>query len=167
MLILDSNVWVYAATTDERPVEIYTDSHGIIRIFEDFIHGKYSTAITPYIATEVEDACHRSGRVGGPDIDEAVTLFYAIAYRCEHIITEFTQDDLSQLDLDSMREDLRNQLLGEIIDIQSKDVPVLTLAYEQYFMDPTILTDDGGFGMLDPADFGLKNISVEELNLSW
>lgn len=167
MLVLDSNVWVYAVTAKKRPVEIYTESHGIVRIFEDILTGNHRTAITPYIATEVEDACRRSNRVSGPDIDDAITRFYAIAQQCSHIRTEFTQADLERLDLDSCRDSSHNQLLGRVLDIQPKDVPILLLAYDSYFLEPTILTDDSDFSGLTPADFGLVKIAIEELNLSW
>jgi hypothetical protein len=58
-------------------------------------------------------------------------------------------------------------MLGEILNIQPKDVPIVSLAYEYRFEQPHIITDDGEFASLSPAEFGLPAITIEDAGLTW
>jgi predicted nucleic acid-binding protein len=47
MLVLDSNVWIYIATADELPVEIYSDTLGERLYFtEEFYEGRHQTVVS-------------------------------------------------------------------------------------------------------------------------
>lgn len=166
MLVLDSNVWIYIATAENRPVEVFTESRGVLDLFEDFLSGTYDTVVTPYMMREVHDGCKRSDRVSDKQANEALTRFYGIVKKCASIIIR--EDDVySESMLSVVRNRPHNQLLSQLLGVQTKDVPVLTIAYDYYHRNPLVLTDDSGFGRLDTAAAGLPNITIEELNLTW
>ncbi|MFC7139770.1 hypothetical protein ACFQMA_07955 [Halosimplex aquaticum] len=168
MLILDSNVWIYIATAAELPVEIYSDTLGERLYFtEEFYDSRHQTVVSAYMVEEIQQGLHRSERVESEEIDEALTLLFKLFGSCDDVITTFDGDELEDLQLRDVRQKPHNQLLGHLLDIQAKDVPIFSLAYEYRYERPHILTDDGGFGELSPAAFGLQNITVEELSLTW
>jgi hypothetical protein len=168
MLILDSNVWIYVATAEELPVEIYSDTLGE-RLYptQEFYDGRHDTVVSAYIVEEIRQGLHRSNRVEGGQVDEALTLLFELFSSCEGITTTFGRQELTDVELRAVRREPHNQLLGQLLDIQAKDAPIVSLAYEYRYDRPHVLTDDGGFGGLTPASFGLENITVEELSLAW
>ncbi|WP_135304846.1 hypothetical protein [Haloarcula amylovorans] len=168
MLILDSNVWIYIATADELPVEIYSNTLGERLYFtEEFYEGRHQTVLSAYMLEEIQQGLHRSDRVESEEIDDALTLLFKLLSSCDDVITTFDDDELNEVELRDVRQKSHNQLLGHLLDIQAKDVPILSLAYEYRYERPHILTDDGGFGELSPAAVGLENITIEELSLTW
>jgi hypothetical protein len=168
MLILDSNVWIYIATADELPVEIYSDTLGQRLYFsEEFYKGRHQTVLSAYMLEEIQQGLYRSDRVKGNKIDEALTLLFKLLSSCDAVITPFDDEEVSDVELRDVRQKPYNQLLGHLLDIQAKDVPIFSLAYEYRYERPHILTDDGSFGELSPAAFGLQNITIEELSLTW
>ena len=83
------------------------------------------------------------------------------------MITTFDDQELRDIVPREVRQKPHNQLLGHLLDIQAKNVPIFSLAYEYRYDQPHILTDDGGFGEVSPAAVGLQNITIEELSLTW
>lgn len=168
MLILDSNVWIYIATAEDLPVEIYSETLGErLYLTEEFYEGRHETVLSAYMIEEIRQGLYRSTRVDGPEIDEALTNFFILIQRCDGITTTFDDDELRNMDLSEVRKRPSTQLLSHLLGIQGKDVPIFLLAYQYRYDRPHILTDDGGFGELSPAIFGLQNITVEELSLTW
>ena len=168
MLILDSNVWIYVATAEEFPVEIYSDHLGSrIRLFEDFYSATRKTAVSTYILKEIREGFDRSQRVSAREKDETLTDLFKLIRQCDGIEETITRAKLERLSLREERRKTHNRMLGEIFDIQSKDVPIVSLAYEYRSERPHILTDDGEFAALSPAEFGLPAITIEDAGLSW
>jgi hypothetical protein len=115
---------------------------------------------------EVHNGCKRSNRVSNEDADKALTRFYGVIRKCESIIVR-QEDVYSESTLSVVRNRAHNQLLSQLIGVQAKDAPILTIAYDYYHRSPLILTDDGEFGELDTTAIGLSHITIEELNLTW
>ena len=88
-------------------------------------------------------------------------------YRCDDIVAAFDDDRLREVNLSEVRKREHNQLLGHVLGIQTKDVPIFSVAFEHRYDKPHVLTDDGEFGALSPAEFDLPNITIEELSLIW
>lgn len=168
MLILDSNVWIYVATAEELPVEVYSDVLGErLYFFEEFYESRHQTVLSPYIVEEIRQGLYRSERVSGSDIDEVLTRLFELIHSCEDILAPFDQEQLRDADLSEIRSRTNNKLLAHLLEIQAKDVPIFSLAYEHRYERPHVLTDDSEFGGLSPAAFELPNITIEELSLTW
>ena len=168
MLILDSNVWVYVATAITTPVEIYSDYYGtVLKLFKDFREGNRRTAISAYMMEEVMDALERSKRVSGKGQNEALTDLFGLIRTCDYIEEDPAISNSANLTLQGVRQQPENQMLSDILGIQAKDVPILTVAYEYRHQQPHILTDDSDFAEFTPAERGMSNITIEDAKLSW
>lgn len=77
------------------------------------------------------------------------------------IVQDFTEAERYEYDLARERQQEYNKLLGQILDVQAKDAPVLLLASKYYNASPTIYTNDDHLAELSPSEFGLPNIGVE------
>jgi predicted nucleic acid-binding protein len=74
MLVLDSNVWIYVATAEEFPVEIYSDHFGsVLYLFRDFYSANRKTAISTYVVKEIQEGFDRSQRVSAQDKNGILT----------------------------------------------------------------------------------------------
>lgn len=167
MLILDSNVWIYAVTAEERPIRVRTESYGDVELFDDFVSGRFRSVVTPYMAAEIERGCRRSERLPESDVDVALSVFYGILGSCDSIRTPFDEADLSEETLVTHRTRPCNRLVGDLLDIQAKDVPIFLPAYDHAPENPVVLTDDGEFARLNPEWHDLPNVTVEGLELPW
>lgn len=166
MLVLDSNVWIYAITADERPVELDTESLGVVRLFDDFLAGKRDSVVTAYMAVEIERGCQRSDRVSSANLDATLTELYAMLGRCESVRTPFDGNDIGEVTLSEQRTRPCNRLVGELLDIQTKDVPIFLPAYDRYDDGPVVLTADAEFAEVKPSVHDLPRITVEGLDLA-
>ena len=167
-LVLDSNVWIYAATADEFPVEIYSDILGErLSFFEGFLSGTYETAITPYMLLEIKHGLYRSQRVSGTDVDRVLEKLFELIWTCDSIRADFPAEAVRETTLEDVRGGSTVRLLSHLLGIQKKDVPIFLLAYEYRYERPHILTDDSDFAELSPAEFDLPAISLEDVNLTW
>ncbi|MFD1514415.1 MULTISPECIES: hypothetical protein [Halomarina] len=167
-LVLDSNVWIYIATASEYPVEIYSEALGERLIFnEGILTGDYQTEVTPYVVEEITQGLHRSKRVDNRDVDGVLEELYAVMAHCKSIRAEFSPSDVRELSLHETRTEPSTVLLGKLLGIQPKDVPIFLQAYNNRFEKPHILTDDSDFAQVSPAEYGLSTISIEDVNLSW
>lgn len=165
MLVLDSNLWIYALSTD-RPVEVETESLGTLELFEDLVSGRYVSVVTAYMAAEIERGCRRSDRLSGTEVDAALTKLYAMLGRCESIRTPFDSDDVSETTLSAHRNRTCNRLVGDLLDIQTKDVPILLPAYDCGRDHPVVLTADAEFADVNLPTHDLTAITVEGLDLT-
>ena len=167
MLILDSNVWIYIATANDFPVEIYSEHFGEpLLFFDEFLKGRRQTAVSAYMVEEIHQGIQRSERAEGEEVDDALTKFYGLMQRSEYVCNDVDQAQLEDLSLREVRQRTHNTLLAELLDIQAKDAPIFTLAYRYRFDQPHILTDDEGFAELTPAELDISNITIEELALT-
>jgi hypothetical protein len=164
MLVLDSNLSIHALST-ERPVEVDTESLGAVTLFGDLVSGRYGSVVTAYMATEIERGCRQSDRLSGAEVDSALTKLYAMLERCESIHTPFDSDDLGETTLTKHRNRTCNRLVGDLLDVQTKDVPILFPAYDRHDDGPVVLTADAEFAGVDLPANGLSGITVEGLDL--
>jgi hypothetical protein len=63
--------------------------------------------------------------------------------------------------LDETRNNTYVRFIGQSLDIQPKDVPILTLAYKHADREPTILTSDESFAECVPANYNHSAITIE------
>lgn len=68
--------------------------------------------------------------------------------------------DLSDTLLADRRRNVHVRLLGRVLDVQAKDVPILVLAFSHVERQPTILTNDASFAGLEPIEYDLTEISI-------
>lgn len=152
MDVLDSNLWVFAGTGTNRTA---------IELVEGAVSGEREIAINAYIHQEVVRAFERSSELSGAETDEAIEDFLAVLNGYPTIHTDFTQADVRALDLDTYRLRPNNRLLAAVLDIQPKDVPLVTLAFRYYDRGPTIYTNDRAFATLDPSEYNLPEMGIE------
>ena len=135
MLILDSNVWVYVATTTKCPIEIYSDyCRAVLRLFEDFRLVNRRTTISAYMIEEIIHAFERSERVSGEDQDKALTHLFSLIKTCGHIEEDSNISASTDLDLRDVRQHPGNRMLATVLGIQAKNVPILRMRIKQGFI---------------------------------
>lgn len=152
MRILDSNLWVFAFTGTNRRAADFV---------EDAIARETEIVLDAYIVNEVLEAFERSTVLRGTETSEAMSHFLKLVRATPNIGRDFTEAERYEYDLTHEREREHNKLLGQILDIQAKDAPVLLLASKYYNSSPTVYTNDDGFAELEPAEHGLPNIEIE------
>jgi hypothetical protein len=77
------------------------------------------------MAAEIERGCRQSDRLSGVEVDAALTKLYAMLGRCESIRTPFDSSDVGETTISKHRNRPCNRLVGDLLDIQTKDVPIL------------------------------------------
>ena len=157
MLILDSNIWIHASTIGSDRSRSYVD---------EILFESEECAVSPYIFEEVITNINRDRTIQRVDRDRALEEFSATVFQCDSIENP-TQDEVRAVDLDDTRKEAYYRLIGALGDIQPKDAPILTLAYEYIDDAPTIVTADEPFGECTPAEYGIPEISIEHVPLVW
>lgn len=152
MRILDSNLWVFAFTGTNRSAANFV---------EDTISCETEIVLDAYIVNEVLEAFERSTVLPGAETSEAMSHFLKLVRVTSGIIQDFTEAERYEYDLVHERQREHNKLLGQILDIQTKDAPILLLTSKYYNASPTVYTNDEGFAELEPAEHGLPNIEIE------
>lgn len=157
MLILDSNVWIHGVTVGSGRSQ---------ECLQEIIFGTEECAVSPYIHEEVVTNIESDRSVSREQRDRSLEEFAATVYQCDSIYNPDTAA-VYELDLEAERTESYYRLIGDLGDIQPKDAPVLTLAYEYLRKQPTILTDDESFAEFAPIEYGVPELSVEYLPLEW
>jgi hypothetical protein len=84
---------------------------------------------------------------------------------CEDILVRLQESrDVSDALLREQRSAPAVQTLARVCEIQSKDVPILVLAFEHRDREPTILTNDESFATFEPAAHSLPEIAIEHVS---
>ncbi|SFT06248.1 hypothetical protein SAMN04488556_4160 [Halostagnicola kamekurae] len=157
MLILDSNAWIHAITVGGgRPDEC----------IDAFLDGRESSVVDAYICAEVIENIENDHTTPQRKRDRALERFSGLIYQCPSIIA-CTQDQIDCIDRGEVRSRTHNKLIGRLADIQPKDAPVFNLAYEHRSSSPTIITDDEEFSQLTPSEYGITELSIRGLGLTW
>ncbi|ADB63990.1 hypothetical protein Htur_5103 (plasmid) [Haloterrigena turkmenica DSM 5511] len=156
MLILDSNVWIHAVT-------IGGESESLVN---EIVHGEQTAAVDPYINEEVRCNIDEDHSVNRRLRDQALEKFYRAITKCPDI-HNVDSERVSEMNLEAEREKSYYKLIGAFGDIQAKDAPVLTLAYQFLTHRPTIYTNDREFASLSPTDYGVPEISIQHVDLEW
>lgn len=157
ILILDSNVWIHAVTIDGGRSDT---------LVERIISGDESGAISAYMFEEVRRNIDSDHSVPRRQRDAALEEFAAVVSQCPAIACA-TQQEIESVSLSDERGRAYYRLIGAMGDIQTKDAPVLTLAYDYVDSQPTVLTDDRSFAKLSPSEYGIPEISIEHVPLEW
>jgi len=151
MDVFDSNIWVLGIT------EAHPRATALVNEAEA---GDRRVALDAYIFEEVREAFHRSDHVDAADVERTISNF-AIRIAKPPSIVEPDQSAVEEMDIHAVREAPPVNLLGHLLDIQPKDVPVFCLAYRWKHQRPTIYTADESFAKLDPSAYGLPEIALE------
>lgn len=157
MLILDSNLWIHGFTIGGG----YPDD-----CIDRFVEHAEEGAVNAYIHREVVENID-DDRVIPRDVrNDAIRRFCRLVDECS-AIDNCSQEAIDRMDLDSEREEIDKEIIGALADIQPKDVPIFVLAYRNRNQRPTICTDDESFAEFSPSEYGLDEISIEHVPVSW
>jgi len=153
MKILDTNLWVFGTLgTHDRAEQLLAEIEG----------GDTTAAINAYIVQKALNAFDRTPGLAGPERDEVKTLFLTRLSRMTGLLEAPSSRDFADDLLSERRSASKTLLLGRVLDVQPKDIPILVLAFEHEQHEPTILTNDESFAALEPAEYGLS-ISLEHV----
>ncbi len=154
MKILDTNLWVFGTLgTHDRAA-------GLLEDIED---GETISAINAYMIQEALNAFDRTTGLTPAERDEVKTLFCTRLSRMTGLVEAPSSRDFADDLLSERRSASKTQLLGRVLAMQPKDVPILVLAFEHETRQPTILTNDESFAALRPAEYGLDSITLEHV----
>ncbi|WP_323677228.1 hypothetical protein [Halorubellus sp. PRR65] len=151
MDVFDSNIWVLGIT------EAHPKATALVNGAEV---GDRQVVLDAYIFEEVREAFYRSEHVDAADVEQTISNF-AVRIAKPQSIVEPDQAAVEEMDLQEIREAPPVNLLGHLLDIQPKDVPVFCLAYRWQHQKPTIYTADESFAELHPPTYGLPDIELE------
>lgn len=154
MKILDTNLWVFGTLGTHAQAVEWLDA---------IEAGETTSAINAYMVQEALDAFDRTPGLSAAERDALKTEFLTRLVRMTGLIEAPSSRDFSESVLDDRRSSTRIQLIARILDIQSKDVPIVVLAFEHSEREPTILTNDATFAALTPGDHNLPNISINHV----
>lgn len=151
MIILDTNLWVFGTLgTDERAESLLNDIE----------RGWRLSAINAYMLEEALAAFDRMSRLTSAERDELKTRFLSRLTRMTGLLEAPSSRDVADILLTERRQNVRVRLLGRVLDVQAKDVPILVLAFSHVERNPTILTNDASFAGLEPDEYNLPEISI-------
>lgn len=158
MDVFDSNIWIYGLTRT---------CDDAVALVEEVIDNPVHVAVSAYIFDEVMENLQRSEE-SQEVIHRAQTNFATIVHG-NHTIHGPTQDEIEQIDIEARRRDPRVQIMSEVFDIQSKDVPILVFAHQfaQQSNTPatTIYTADEEFSQFDPRHY-FENLLMQYVDCS-
>ena len=150
--VFDSNIWVLAFTGRNELASKYVD---------DVRDGKMKVAVSAYIYDEVLEAFDRS--LKGAAVDDVQTDFIEFVFNCPSVAGP-TQKDIKDMEVEQLRNHPPIQMMGRVLDIQPKDVPIVFLAWRCREDKPNILTADKPFSKFDPAEHNLDEIGMTYLS---
>ena len=147
-VIFDSNIWILG----------FTESHEAAKnLIRRHTRGEYTIYISAYIYDEVYQAFDRS--LKGSAVDEAKQNFSQFIAGNDHIEGP-SQQELKEMDIDRVRNLPENKMLGRILGVQTKDIPIVVFAWMHRQKSPEIFTLDRPFASFEPTEFNLFEISI-------
>lgn len=164
MLVLDTNIWVYAFTGKNSTA---------MQLVEQAVSGNTETVVDTYLYWEVINALGNSEVLSKREITKAQDRFGEFVWGNvpsvqnavdEGLITEYSDVNEITDGIEAIRARRHNRMLGKICDIQPKDAPIVALAFEFRAENPTIYTNDSGLADLIPANCNLPTITVEHVS---
>ncbi|MFD1571252.1 hypothetical protein [Halorubrum laminariae] len=154
MKILDTNLWVFGTLrTNEQAAELLAEID----------RGETTSAINAYMVQEALAAFDRTQSLSSADRDTVKTRFLTRLTRMTGLIEAPSSRDVSTSLLREQRSAPAVQTLARVCGIQTKDVPILVLAFEHRDREPTILTNDESFAAFEPAAHSLPKLSIEHV----
>ena len=120
MIILDTNLWVFGTLgTDQRAESL----------LDDIERGRQVSAINAYMLEEALAAFDRVPNLTPRQRGDVKTKFCTRLTRMVGLLEAPSSRDVSDTILTERRRDAHVQLLGRVLDVQPKDVPILVLAF--------------------------------------
>lgn len=154
MEILDTNLWVFGTLgTHDQAVEW----------LDEIETGERISAISSYMVQEALEAFERVPGLPAEARDAFQTELLTRLTRMPGLVDAPSSHDVYPALLDERRTRTQTQLLARVLDIQPKDVPIITLAFDHRTREPTILTNDAGFAALLPNQHNLHEITIQHV----
>jgi predicted nucleic acid-binding protein len=151
VIILDSNLWVFG---------LLGRNDRAAAILDDIQRGETISAINSYMVQEVLDAFERTS-LAPAQRDEAQTAFLTRMHQMTGLLEAPSSRDMTEAILDETRNNTYVRFIGQSLDIQPKDVPILVLGYKHSERKPTILTNDEAFAECVPENHNHPTITIE------
>lgn len=154
MIVLDSCIWIHAfLNTDEK----------CNSISKSVLAGKLKPVVSSYIAKEVVDNIIYECKKNGYDHDRFQTAIWSI-FREPFVKPTFTSLDYEQVVLTDIRNRPEYCALAQALGIESKDAPIIVLAYQ--YAVPLVTVDERSLLKIRDKIKQLINVeilTVEEL----
>ncbi len=147
--VFDSNIWILGITQKNETAEF---------LVQLVLKKQLKVYVSAYIYDEVFEAFNRS--LNGSDVDRMKTKFANLVATAEYVDGP-TQSDIERMDLERERNRHSVQMMGRVLDIQPKDVPIVYLAWRFRESEPHILTADEPFSQFDPQEHRLEEIGMK------
>lgn len=154
MKILDTNLWVFGTLGTNARAE---------RLLDEIERGETVSAVNAYMVQEALDAFDRTPGLGAERRDELQTLFLTRLTRMTGLVEAPSSRDVAESLLDERRSSPRTRLVARVTGIQSKDVPILALAFEHREHEPNVLTNDAEFASFEPGKHNLSEVTIEHV----
>lgn len=154
MIILDSNLWVFGSLGHNDRAAALLD---------EIERGKTLSAISAYMVQEVMNAFARTPQLTPAERDEVQTAFLTRLHQKTGLLEAPSSRDMTETILDETRTNTYVRFIGQPLDIQPKDVPILILAYKHANREPTLMTNDESFAECVPADHNHPTITIDYL----
>ena len=110
---------------------------------------------------EVLDAFKRVPQLSPAEYDEVQTAFLTRMHQMAGLLEAPSSRDMAEAIVDETRDNTYVRFIGQALDIQPKDVPILALAFKHAEREPTVLTNDEFFAECVPVDHNHPAIAVE------
>lgn len=130
------------------------------RLLAEIERGETISALNAYMVQEALNAFDRTPGLTATERDELQTLFLTRLTRMTGLVEVPSSRDVTDSLLDERRASVRTQLLGRVLSVQPKDIPILVLAFEHRDHEPAILTNDADFASFSPADYDLSELTL-------
>ena len=156
MDVFDSSVWLWG---------LLTDSPEPSRLIQEVLDGDRSVAVSAYIHDEVTTTLRTAPEVTGQTkagVSDAQMTFNNTVADLDNVIFP-DQDEIGTTYADEVRSRPEMRLLGTILEIQTKDAPVLVFAFD-LDSESTLFVADSGFNP-DLADNNIKNVKIEPVDM--
>jgi predicted nucleic acid-binding protein len=150
--VLDSNLWVFG---------LLGRHDRAAAVLDEIDRGETTSAISAYMVQEVLDAFERVPQLSPAERDEAQTAFLTRMHQMAGLLEAPSSRDMAEAIVDETRDNTYVRFIGQTLDIQPKDVPILALAFKHAEREPTVLTNDESFAECVPADHNHPAIAIE------
>lgn len=154
MDILDTNLWVFGTLGTHDRAAAWLD---------EIETGERISAISSYMVQEALRAFERVPGLSATARDSFQTEFLTRLTRMDGLVDAPASRDVYPSLLDERRTRTQTQLLARVLDIQPKDVPIVTLAFDHRTREPTILANDAGFAALLPNQHNVHEITIRHV----
>jgi predicted nucleic acid-binding protein len=152
MFILDSNLWVFG---------LLGRHDRAAKLLDEIDRGRTLSAINAYMVQGILNAFERTPQLSPAECDEVQTSFLIRMHQMTGLLEAPSSRDMTAAVLDETRSNSYVQFIGQALDIQPKDVPILVPAFRYSDREPTVLTNDAAFAECVPGNHNVSEIVIE------